>query len=107
MLLNVVGNAQEELRARSGRREIALVGHAQSGRVVIEVRDSGGGIPLTVLPHVFEPFYTTKEGGNGLGLAISAGILEAFGGSLTAENRREGGATFRLTLPEAARTASA
>jgi len=106
-LLNVVGNAHEELRGRSGRREIAVVGHAQSGRVVIEVHDSGGGIPLTVLPHVFEPFYTTKEGGNGLGLAISAGILEAFGGTLTAENRREGGATFRLTLPVAARTAPA
>jgi signal transduction histidine kinase len=107
VLLNLIGNAHEELRGRNGRREIAVVGRVEGSRVVVDVRDSGNGIPINVLPHVFEPFYTTKEGGNGLGLAITAGIVEAFGGTLTAENRREGGATFSLTLPAAARIASA
>jgi len=107
VLLNVVGNAQDELRHTAGRRQITIAGWADDGRVVVEVRDTGPGIAPNVLPHVFEPFYTTKVGGTGLGLAISAGIAEAFGGTLTGENRREGGAVFRLTLPAAARLAPA
>jgi signal transduction histidine kinase len=101
VLLNLVVNAHEELRGRSGRRQIDIVGQRAPGQVIVDVRDSGAGLPLTVLPHVFEPFYTTKDNGNGLGLAIAAGIVEAFGGTLAAENRREGGAAFRVTLPAA------
>jgi signal transduction histidine kinase len=101
VLLNLVANAHDALRGGNGRREIALVGATEAGRVVLEVQDTGPGIPLAVLPHVFEPFYTTKESGTGLGLAISAGIIEALGGTLGAENRREGGAVFRLALPVA------
>jgi two-component system NtrC family sensor kinase len=67
--------------------------------VALEVRDTGGGILPNHLPHVFEPFYTTRAGASGLGLAITAGVVESLGGRLTAENRREGGALFRLTLP--------
>jgi signal transduction histidine kinase len=103
LLLNLLGNAQDELRDSAGRRQIVVSGRADAGRVMLEVRDSGPGIAPHVLPHVFEPFYTTKLSGAGLGLAISAGIAEAFGGTLTAENRREGGALFRLTLPAAGR----
>jgi C4-dicarboxylate-specific signal transduction histidine kinase len=65
------------------------------------VRDTGPGIPRAVLPRVFEPFFTTKETGAGLGLAISAGIVERFGGRITAINRRDGGAVFRIVLPTA------
>jgi signal transduction histidine kinase len=103
VLLNLVGNAQDELRHATGRRQITIAGRTEGGRVVLEVRDTGPGIAPNVLPHVFEPFYTTKVAGTGLGLAISAGIAEAFGGTLTAENRRESGAVFRLTLPAAGR----
>jgi signal transduction histidine kinase len=101
ILLNLVVNAQEELRGRRGRREITLTGRADGDRVIVEVSDTGAGIPRTVLPRVFEPFYTTKTGATGLGLAISAGIAERLGGTLTAENGRAGGAVFRLTLPAA------
>jgi C4-dicarboxylate-specific signal transduction histidine kinase len=107
VLLNVVGNAQDELRGSAGRRRITISGRAADGRVILEVHDTGPGIAPNVLPHVFEPFYTTKVGGTGLGLAISAGIAEAFGGTLVAENRREGGAVFRLTLPAAGRLSPA
>ncbi|HEU5320411.1 MAG TPA: ATP-binding protein, partial [Methylomirabilota bacterium] len=106
-ILNLVNNAQEELRGRKGPREIELVGSVQGDRAVLEVRDSGPGIPFTALPHLFEPFYTTKNTGAGLGLAISAGIAEGFGGRLTAANRREGGAVFTLSLPRAPRNAGA
>jgi signal transduction histidine kinase len=99
VLLNLVVNAQEELRGSPGRREITIVGRLEADRVVLDVCDTGRGIPRSVLPHVFEPFYTTKPSGAGLGLAMSAGIAESLRGTLTAENRREGGALFRLTLP--------
>jgi C4-dicarboxylate-specific signal transduction histidine kinase len=100
VLLNLIANAQDELRESGGRRTIVITGRAAVGQVALEVRDTGPGIAPNVLPHVFEPFYTTKAEGSGLGLPISAGIVESFGGTLTAENRREGGgAVFRVMLP--------
>ena len=99
VLVNLVANAQDELRGAPGRREIMLVGKETPEGVTVEVRDTGGGIPPGVLSRVFEPFYTTRAGASGLGLAISTGVVESLGGRLTAENGREGGALFRLTLP--------
>jgi signal transduction histidine kinase len=101
VIINLVSNAQDELRQVDGRREIVISGFAEPDRCVIEVHDNGRGIPMAALPHLFEPFYTTKTTGTGLGLAISAGIVEGFNGTLTAANDREGGAVFRLTLPAA------
>jgi signal transduction histidine kinase len=101
VLLNLITNAQDELRDRDGRREIVVSAAADAPGCVLEVRDTGPGIPRAILPRVFEPFFTTKESGTGLGLAISAGMVERFGGRLTAANRREGGAVFRITLPSA------
>jgi signal transduction histidine kinase len=101
VLLNLITNAQEELRDRNGRREIMVTAAVDPIGCALEVRDTGPGIPHAVLPRVFEPFFTTKETGTGLGLAISAGIIERFGGRITAANRREGGAVLRITLPAA------
>ena len=71
------------------------------GRVCLEIQDSGTGIPESVLPHIFEPFITTKEvgKGTGLGLAMVFAILKAHRGTITAENPPEGGARFRILLP--------
>jgi C4-dicarboxylate-specific signal transduction histidine kinase len=79
-----------------------IAGVVAGGYAIAEVRDTGPGIPADVLPRIFEPFYTTKTAGTGLGLAISAGIVHDSGGELTAANRPEGGAVFRVALPVAA-----
>jgi two-component system C4-dicarboxylate transport sensor histidine kinase DctB len=73
---------------------------ADALRVRIAVRDHGPGIPEAVLPHLFEPFYTTKPVGEGLGLglAISLAIIESFGGQLEARNAEGGGAEFSVLL---------
>lgn len=66
------------------------------------VRDTGPGMPTDVLPHVFEPFFTTREGGLGLGLTLSESMAHDMGGTLTAFNQLPHGAEFRLSLPLAA-----
>jgi two-component system NtrC family sensor kinase len=71
--------------------------------VVVTVEDNGPGMPEGHLEEIFDPFFTTKEPGKGtgLGLALSAQLVEGMGGELVAGNRREGGAVFTLRLPEA------
>jgi len=67
--------------------------------VHISVADSGTGIPPDIVDKLFTPFATTKTGGTGLGLSLSARIVEEHRGVLTAANRPEGGACFEFTLP--------
>lgn len=66
---------------------------------ILNVEDSGPGLTSDVLSKLFQPFFTTKGDGTGLGLAVSRRIMTALGGSLEAENRDEGGARFILSLP--------
>ncbi|HEV8309339.1 MAG TPA: ATP-binding protein [Methylomirabilota bacterium] len=101
VFLNLVTNAQHALRDGSRTRTIEIVGSTDFDRAIVEVRDTGPGIPPEILPRLFEPFYTTKVQGTGLGLAISVDIIRGLGGELTARNRPEGGAIFRMSLPVA------
>ena len=102
VLVNLIANA---LDAMIGRPDAALSlsGRREGERVLIQVRDTGPGLPEHVLPRLFEPFFTTKDtgGGLGLGLAISAGIVRDFGGTLAAANGPDGGAVFTVEIPAA------
>ena len=74
----------------------------QAGRhAILVVEDDGPGIPEPVLQRLFQPFFTTKPvgKGTGLGLSISYDIVRRMGGDITADNRPEGGARFKITLP--------
>ena len=71
----------------------------EDGRLVIEVRDHGPGLPEGEAERIFDPFYTTRTTGTGLGLPVARRIVEAHGGSLRAENHAGGGAVFRLEIP--------
>ncbi|WP_247874292.1 ATP-binding protein [Azospirillum sp. TSH58] len=99
VLVNLIGNAADAMRA-SPRRHVRIALAEEGEEAVLTVRDSGPGIAEADLPRIFVPFFTTKEAGDGLGLglSISHGIVEDFGGSLTAANHPEGGALFTIRL---------
>ena len=71
------------------------------GAALVTVRDHGPGLSEAAQQHLFQPFFTTKEAGVGLGLglALSAGIVRECGGTLTGTNHPDGGAAFTLRLP--------
>jgi two-component system, NtrC family, sensor kinase len=98
--LNIILNAEQAISS-GGRIETRNTLLSDPPRIVVEVRDTGPGIPAAVLPRIFEPFYTTKEvgKGTGLGLAITYGIIQEHGGQIFAANHPDGGAVFTVQLP--------
>ncbi len=101
VLVNLVRNACEAM-ADCERRELTVRSRdLGAGLVEIAVSDTGRGLPESVRPNLFRPFFTTKESGMGVGLSISRSIVEGHGGELSAYDRPEGGAEFTLTLPRA------
>ncbi|CAG2140146.1 C4-dicarboxylate transport sensor protein DctB [Cupriavidus yeoncheonensis] len=100
VLVNLVGNA---LDAVAGREQpmLSLHAHVSGGMAHLTVRDNGPGLSEEAFSRLFEPFFTTKPAGEGLGLGLtlSAGILNENGGSLSASNHPDGGACFTLVLP--------
>jgi signal transduction histidine kinase len=98
IVLNLLANA---VQAIEGPGRISVTGTHDGDRVHLEVADSGSGIPAENLEKIFEPLFTTKARGIGLGLAVSRTLARANGGDLTASNHNGGGAVFRLTLQAA------
>jgi two-component system sensor histidine kinase HydH len=96
VLLNVVLNA---IQASRGGGRVIVKAFAEGEKLCIEVLDEGCGMSSEELDRMFEPFYTTKESGTGLGLAVAANIVEQHGGVLRASNNSTTGMTFRLELP--------
>jgi len=95
--LNLAVNAFDAMA--DGGRLVVRQKVADDGRVVIEFEDSGTGIAAEDLPRVGQPFYTTKQGGTGLGLTIASRIVERHGGTLTLESAPGRGTTVRVGLP--------
>lgn len=105
VVLNLIGNAADAMAGLEERR-ITLSLRRIEGRVVLEVADTGPGIEEP--EKIFEPFYTTKAvgaaEGMGLGLSISYGLVQSFGGAIRGRNRPEGGAVFTVELTPASDT---
>ena len=98
VLLNLLTNASQAMTPTGGgalRIETRQIGQ----RVLLEITDSGPGIPADVRAHIFEPFFTTKDDGTGLGLSVSYGIISAHGGTITIPRSTAKGTTFRVSLP--------
>ena len=103
VVLNLVLNAVEAMGSVEGGDRELLVGTKQTdgNGVIVAVRDSGPGVDPGHLDRVFEPFYTTKSSGVGMGLSICRSIIEAHGGRLWAEANERRGAVFQFNLPGA------
>jgi len=100
LLFNLVQNAVAALaEVEAGR--VVLSGRVVGSSVEIEVRDNGAGIPEDALTKIFEPLFTARRGGVGLGLALCRRIAEKHHGVLEASNAPGGGARFVLRLPDA------
>ncbi len=96
VVLNIFENARLA-GATTVSTEVKLV----ADKVHLEIRDNGGGIPLDVMPRIFEPHFSTRTSGSGLGLAISRRLLEGWGGTITVDNASTGGVVVQLTLLKA------
>ena len=98
--INLFLNAGEAMK-QGGMIFISTAPALLDGRdaLSLKVRDTGGGIAAEILPDIFNPFFTTKEGGTGLGLPITQRIVTNHGGKIIAENRAGSGAEFRVILP--------
>jgi CheY-like chemotaxis protein len=103
VFLNLIINAQQSLQDHSGPRCIRVTSGCNrlTGMIRITVADNGPGIPKHLRARIFEPYFTTKPTGVGLGvgLAVSLGSVEAHGGTLTVDCPTEGGAVFTVALP--------
>jgi C4-dicarboxylate-specific signal transduction histidine kinase len=102
VLVNLIINALQSMASVGGRRELIVQSRLDpEGNVVVAVKDSGPGIQEANLQQLFEPFFTTRSAGMGMGLAIASSIVEAHRGQIWASNNPDGGATFSFSLPPA------
>ncbi|MGB6692074.1 MAG: ATP-binding protein [Terracidiphilus sp.] len=103
VILNLLMNGIESMSGVTGRPRLLTVrSRVQTDRqVCVSVEDTGVGIGEEIMPRLFEPFFTTRSQGIGMGLAISRSIIEAHGGRLWAESIVNQGSVFQFTLPAA------
>jgi len=96
-LLNLVANAAEAMPERG---TLALAARASDGRISLEVSDTGPGFDAAIARRFFDPYFTTKPRGTGLGLAFAHGLVRALGGEIEVDSDPGRGARFRIVLPE-------
>ena len=101
MLLNLLGNAIDSLgpTRRKPRRIAVRTARLDGQNVLVEITDTGAGIPPAKMPHIFDAFFTTKANGTGLGLSLCRTIVEDHGGRIWASSDDGKGATFHVQLP--------
>jgi two-component system C4-dicarboxylate transport sensor histidine kinase DctB len=99
VLANVLSNAADAMQGQAKPR-IEVTARTEAGRVTLDIRDTGPGVPDAIADRIFDPFFTTKQVGSGLGLglSISFNIMKDFGGELRVANHPGGGAVFTLVF---------
>ncbi|WP_165967730.1 ATP-binding protein [Sapientia aquatica] len=100
VILNVIRNAMEAMSDVEPPQKVITIRSTQEfDRVAVSIKDHGSGIAKDDADQLFNPFFTTKKDGMGLGLTISTSIVESYGGQLSARNLEHGGAEFIVTFP--------
>ena len=103
-LLNLIRNAAEAISESQTERRVEVLSSSEPDNTgqhwaVVQIRDTGEGIPAADLQRIFIPFFTTKATGHGVGLALAHRVITQHGGTLTAANGKDGGALFSVRLP--------
>jgi len=106
VILNLILNARDAMSGEQTRKLQITSGMNSTGAIVVAVRDTGHGFEIEDAERIFEPFFTNKAGGMGLGLSISRTIIEAHGGTLGATQNEDKGATIQFILPAGSGSAS-
>ncbi|PWE32742.1 sensor histidine kinase [Maritimibacter sp. 55A14] len=102
VLSNLVRNARQAIETSGQAGEITISARSENGDCVIELRDTGPGLPARAVENIFKPFQsTTRKGGSGLGLAIAAELVRGHGGKLELVSTGETGTVFAIRLPQA------
>ena len=101
VLVNLITNACQAMEGAEGAKLLEIASAVQDGRIVLRVSDSGPGVPLSLREKVFDPFFTTRKDGTGIGLSFSHRIVADNAGTLRVDASRWGGAEFRIELPVA------
>jgi PAS domain S-box-containing protein len=99
VLMNLMLNGIDAMKATTGGGELTIKSEPSDGQLVISVCDTGVGLPPEQAEEIFKAFFTTKDNGTGMGLPISRSIIESHGGRLWAAGAPGRGATFQFTLP--------
>jgi histidine kinase len=107
VFINLLINARDAIEAKSGEdwqdipKQISLSSRVRDGKVTVQVKDTGTGIPKSVLDRIYEPFFTTKQvgKGTGLGLSISYGIVQDYEGTIQVETKENEGSNFIIEFP--------
>ena len=99
VILNLITNASEAMKDFPGEKRIELSTCRKGDRIVIGVRDTGPGIPVSRQSRIFDPFYTTKTNSSGIGLSICHRIIIDHGGTLKFSPSKTGGARFTIEIP--------
>jgi PAS domain S-box-containing protein len=99
VLLNLITNAVQAMENETGRKRLGVATAQENGTILIRVFDNGPGVPVHLREKIFDPFYTTRKAGHGIGLSFSHRVIENHGGTLTASGSEWGGAEFRIALP--------
>lgn len=99
VIINLLTNALQSLPDR--HKGVSVCTGIEGNKVIIEIKDEGIGIPRNIMPHIFEPFFSTKysTGGSGLGLYLSKSIIEEFGGEILINSEENKGTTVKIYLP--------
>jgi PAS domain S-box-containing protein len=102
VMMNLIVNGIEAMKDVEGVRDMVIKSRrAETEQILVSISDTGIGFPPQLAEQIFDPFYTTKPNGTGMGLRISRSIIESHGGRLWAIGNPGGGATFHLSLPAA------
>ncbi len=101
VVINLITNAIQAMSHIKTKKQIRVISSFTGGNIFIKVADSGPGVPISLIDKIFDPYFSTKSYGSGIGLSLSNRIIKDHGGTLEVSKSRLGGAEFTIKLPNA------